>query len=284
MDTVKYIDILEKKKTILQNETEELKSIIEDYPYFQSARALYLKGLKNLNSFNYNKELKITAAYTTDRTLLFNYITSNDFIALNNTIASPVLDTKEEIDVADVAEVVEEIKPQIEVTPEKEEPKVLKNDVKESFLDVIIDTKIESIPESINEAEEKLEIGKPITFTSSENHSFIQWLHLAEKKPIAREEKPKKAEKKKEHIIEKFILNKPKIERLSKDKNVTISVSKNQQDSSLMTETLAKVYLEQKKYENAIQAYRILSLKYPEKSGFFADQIKRIQILQKHKS
>jgi len=50
-----------------------------------------------------------------------------------------------------------------------------------------------------------------------------------------------------------------------------------------MTETLAKVYLEQKKYENAIQAYRILSLKYPEKSGFFADQIKRIQILQKNK-
>lgn len=51
-----------------------------------------------------------------------------------------------------------------------------------------------------------------------------------------------------------------------------------------MTETLAKVYLEQNKYENAIQAYRILSLKYPEKSGFFANQIKRIQILQNYKS
>jgi hypothetical protein len=34
--------------------------------------------------------------------------------------------------------------------------------------------------------------------------------------------------------------------------------------SSLMTETLAKVYLEQKKYK-AIQAYEILILKYPEK-------------------
>ena len=47
-----------------------------------------------------------------------------------------------------------------------------------------------------------------------------------------------------------------------------------------MTETLAKVYLEQNKYENAIKAYKILSLKYPEKSGFFADQIKRIRTLQ----
>ena len=59
---------------------------------------------------------------------------------------------------------------------------------------------------------------------------------------------------------------------------------KNETSNALMTETLAKVYLAQKKYENAIQAYRILSLKYPEKSGFFADQIKRIQILQKNKS
>jgi hypothetical protein len=61
-----------------------------------------------------------------------------------------------------------------------------------------------------------------------------------------------------------------------------VLVSKNETSNSLMTETLAKVYLAQKKYENAIQAYRILSLKYPEKSGFFADQIKRIQILQKN--
>ena len=48
-----------------------------------------------------------------------------------------------------------------------------------------------------------------------------------------------------------------------------------------MTETLAKVYLEQKKYVNAIKAYRILSLKYPEKSSFFATQIKAIKLLDK---
>jgi hypothetical protein len=47
-----------------------------------------------------------------------------------------------------------------------------------------------------------------------------------------------------------------------------------------MTETLARVYLEQKNYDKALQSYKILSLKYPEKSGFFADQIKRIKILQ----
>ena len=40
---------------------------------------MYLKGLKNLDSFKYNNELKITAANTTDRTVLFNYITTSDF-------------------------------------------------------------------------------------------------------------------------------------------------------------------------------------------------------------
>ena len=104
------------------------------------------------------------------------------------------------------------------------------------------------------------------------------------KKPITRAIKSVKKEVEKENIIENFIQNNPKIEPLAKDKNIAVAVAKNKQDAALMTETLAKVYLEQKKYENAMQAYRILSLKYPEKSGFFADQIKKIKKLQKHKS
>ncbi len=60
--------------------TKHLEDIIEEYPYFQAARALHLKGLKNLNSYKYNKALKITAAFTTDRDVLFDFITSKDFL------------------------------------------------------------------------------------------------------------------------------------------------------------------------------------------------------------
>jgi hypothetical protein len=42
---------------------------------FQSARALRLKGLYNENSFKYNFALKVTAAHTNDRTVLFDFIT-----------------------------------------------------------------------------------------------------------------------------------------------------------------------------------------------------------------
>ena len=44
-----------------------------------------------------------------------------------------------------------------------------------------------------------------------------------------------------------------------------------------MTETLAKVYVEQEKYKEAMKAYKILSLKYPEKISLFANQIKDLK-------
>ena len=248
----RFNNLLENKTQIQQLETAELKTVVDKHPYFQSARALYLKGLKNQDSFKYNNELKITAAHTTDRTVLFDFITSKEFI-----------DVKKEIHPQITTKIIEEN--QVNIPTKKP---VITNDI---------------IVVTSEKPEEKLELGKPIPFIKSENYSFNQWLQLSTQKPINRVEKPSKKTSAKEKIIEKFIKTNPKIEPLSKDKAVAIAVAKNEQDSSLMTETLAKVYLEQKKYENAIQAYRILSLKYPEKSGFFADQIKRVQILQKHK-
>ena len=56
---------------------------------------------------------------------------------------------------------------------------------------------------------------------------------------------------------------------------------KDKDDPELITETLAKILTNQKKYKKAIKAYRILSLKYPKKSSFFADHIKKIKKLDK---
>ena len=52
----------------------------------------------------------------------------------------------------------------------------------------------------------------------------------------------------------------------------------------LMTETLAKVFVKQKKFKKAIEAYQILGLKYPEKNSLFANQIKEIKKLKKQKN
>ena len=81
----------------------------------------------------------------------------------------------------------------------------------------------------------------------------------------------------------KFIELNPKIPQAKDTTSIPINIAKsNETPSSIMTETLAQIYLEQKKYTKAIQAYEILILKYPEKSSFFADRIKNIKILQQN--
>ena len=237
MVTEKFISILKNPAILQQEETQALKNLIEEYPYFQSARSLYLKGLKIQNSFKYNNELKVTAAYTTDRAILFDFITASSF----NVLSKPVFQQETQ-----TVALVEEPKSEI--------------------------------------ATNNLAINEPLSFSIAEKHSFGEWLQLSTATPIIRVPLKKEKPISRTSIIDRFIEKNPKIKPVVKEKSINVLVSKNETSNSLMTETLAKVYLAQKKYENAIQAYRILSLKYPEKSGFFADQIKRIQILQKNKS
>lgn len=56
------------------------------------------------------------------------------------------------------------------------------------------------------------------------------------------------------------------------------SINKSISDNdNLTTETLAELYFRQGHNERAIQAYKILSLKYPKKSSLFANRIKYIK-------
>ncbi len=66
-----------------------------------------------------------------------------------------------------------------------------------------------------------------------------------------------------------------------KSKSTELIIKNNQTPTDdLMTETLAKLYLEQKHFNQAIRAYNILRLKYPKKSSLFASEIKKITKLK----
>ena len=59
---------------------------------------------------------------------------------------------------------------------------------------------------------------------------------------------------------------------------IQTNITESTQDNNfLITETLAKIYIEQGHYKRAIQAYEILCLKYPKKSSFFANRIQDIK-------
>ena len=295
MNVSDFIHILQNSNTILSpNQTRELEGIIEEYPYFQAARALHLKGLKNLDSYKYNSALKVTAAHTADRDVLFDYITSKEFI--QNNIADAIAGRGAKLE--DQEAVSEEIQPNpnaASMLSESNEPALPQNltDAEQILNPELFESRtsnkeVEKETEEIKESDSDLNLGKPIPFTKKEKHSFTEWLqltsHTDEPQDTPEVDAMEELERKKKfELLDKFIENNPKIVPKETNPKVNIKESTKIDKNELMTETLAKVYLEQKKYKKAIQAFKILSLKYPEKSGFFADQIQAVKKLQREK-
>jgi tetratricopeptide (TPR) repeat protein len=101
---------------------------------------------------------------------------------------------------------------------------------------------------------------------------------LSKVKKIDRNPKEKPSD-----LIDSFIDNKASISKPKKEvffKAVDVAKQSLIENNDLVTQTLAKVYLEQKHYNKAISAYEKLILKYPEKNSFFANQIKLINKLK----
>ena len=310
MNATEFSRIIQDPQKTTPADTDALASTIGQFPYLQSARAVYLKGLKNNQSTKYNQELKTTAAYTTDRSILFDFITSeafiqneiSQFIKKNIENVRDIDVTIEDISINKSVQIDDALKEQIKNTqdvldPELFQPKIERTKIANFKLD-----KSSPIEESIEvddfetaTPEIVLNIGTPLQFGHDEKHSFNEWLKLARFKPINREEHAEIAKEtentesvknsdkrhKQFELIESFLDKNPKLKPVkSGTKNVNIAEEQMIQPEALMTETLARIYVEQKNYKKALQSYKILSLKYPEKSGFFADQIKAVEHLQ----
>ena len=269
MNLTDYTYLLNKPDAINDRYAATLDNVLSAFPYFQSARVLKLKHLYNQDSFNYNYALKVSAAFTTDRSILFDFITSDSFVSVQKGLYEKKLEELMSMSVIGSEHIVVEANMPV--------------------VDVLEQSILTSIKNATTteeqKAEEKLAVGKPLEFSKNEKHSFQEWLQLSRLKPIVREEIKSSIDedkKKKLDLIDKFIEKNPKITPIAKDATVPVIEVISDDTSHLMTETLARVYLEQKKYSKAIQAYEILILKYPEKSSFFADRISDIKILQQN--
>ena len=307
MNTKDYTYLLNKPYALHERQTTELESILKEFPYLQSARAIYLKGLYNRDSFRYNTELKKTAAYTTDRSVLFDFITSEEFRSIDKNALEEREKAVAEITVVhnivapappvnkleqSIKLLIKEAAPQEEIEETKVSGKAIEEVIaEETFIEKEpFEAEVRAavtVPEPVEEPVKTPQTGSPLDFSESETHSFAEWLQLSKLLPIERDAPiiPPVNEDldKKYSLIDKFIEANPKIVPVKKDTPTPVNTGKfSPETPGLMTETLARVYLEQKKYTKAIQAYEILILKYPEKSAFFANRILEIRNLQQN--
>ena len=234
---------------------------IEKYPYFQLPRFIYTKSLIDQNKDPSNTALNQLSLYTSDRAVLkkgieslFNFTTkSNDLMEESNTTVEDKVDKEVEI-----SETIER-----DIIPHKEPSEAI-------------------IPSSDKTTAEE----KPASDVADLKMSFTEWVvyttdneYTEQTVDIKEEENEKQPLSDKLPIIDRFIAADPKIAQVEKGATNNIANQGDFYSEELMTETLAKLLVKQKKYKKAIKAYKILSLKYPEKNVFFAGRIQDIKNL-----
>lgn len=201
MNVSDYTYLMNKPDAITEKQADALGSVLNEFPYFQSARALRLKGLYNQNSFKYNYALKVTAAHTSDRSVLFDFITSEAFTSIQNDFYEQKLRDLLEITVFD-SEIIspEQIQKAIEIKTDLEEQPA-SDTVKETASSPIETPSITEIEEPIQaqepiKAEEPVIIEEPKTVPEIDPSIFlaIKEAHsVTFEKPVT--EEPKKFQK-----------------------------------------------------------------------------------------
>lgn len=123
----------------------------------------------------------------------------------------------------------------------------------------------------------------PSSFDTPEIHSGAYQLKdkaAIQSEPVVQNTGRSKKRSNKAELIDRFIQSEPAMPKITaipagdiKDLSQETKLDKEE----LFSETLAKIYVKQQLYEKAIATYIKLSLKYPEKSVYFANRIEKIK-------
>ena len=202
---------------------------------------------------------------------------------LDSMIQKPV-EVKPEIAITEEKKMVEEVAP-IELKKEVlEEVKIEEKPIEKSILNTsFLKANVQENPvQTIENQAEKLSAEENNSNVPGFVNTWQSWLKIDRSMVKTPENIPVKVIEKKAEIIDKFIEENPKISQLKEEVNFVVK-EKNDDISHLMTETLAKLYTEQRLYTKAIKAYEILQNKHPEKAEDFKAKIQKIKDLKQGK-
>jgi len=274
-----------------------IQELIDEHPYFQVARLLLLKNLYLTDNIKFESELKRSALYLSDRTRLFELI--HDRYPLP--VPKKTEETKEEN-----KEQKQEKTSSIAVTGSVESVSNYFNvdDVNETLQGGAVEFTFHPDKKNVSEQEpipddqlfEYEKAGNAGYLLNDygfqagldQDHSFFEWLSVVDSHSAAHPSDAKKkepaAKNKTGEIIDKFLSNlqnesKPVVKEGGVNQK-EIKEEDSFDSDDLMTETLANIYVKQGHYERAINIFKKMSLKYPEKSVYFAQQIEKLEKLR----
>ncbi len=315
MNREEFIQLMNHPELLDKSSVDEMRELVDEFPYFQSGHLLFLKNLHLLDNIRFPSQLKVSAAHITDREVLYHLLhekrpettpvekESEPKTVTPDTHQEPsreepmiLIDEDQEI----IHQELEEIDPKRE-TKVAEEGSISSPTISSSMVNDLlnfeysVDSEEPSPPDEKEPAdEEEKQVkgeqesqGKPVVsnITITERFSFAAWLDLVQEKTIHDEmETPAVSsarDKTKDELIDKFLSSDPKIISSEEpdEEQEDISVPSVTEDDGLISDTLARIYVKQGYYSKAIFAYEKLSLKFPEKSSYFASQIEKIQQL-----
>ena len=231
---------------VLDKETlYDLRSIVALHPYYQPARLMMLQNLYILHDPTFDEELRRASVYLTNRNVVFEMIEASHY----------------------------KLKTEDRRTKRQEQ-----TDGNESRTISLIDNFLDSLPED-KEQETQKSRRKP-TDAAIDYVSYLLEIESEE------QEKPQEAPQLKgQMLIDNFIFNEGGKIQLKDEPEFTPVVEDNTTTSTAaegdgyFTETLAKIYIRQGKFEKALEIIRRLNLNYPKKNVYFADQIRFLEKL-----
>lgn len=90
MTLEQMIHYLENPDQLNEKTLVELKEILDEYPYFQSAHLLYVRNLLNEKNFRFGSQLKVAAIHTIDRTVLYRLLNPTQMNSKNKEYISEI--------------------------------------------------------------------------------------------------------------------------------------------------------------------------------------------------
>lgn len=288
----------------------ELKQIITEYPYFQTAHMLYIKSLHSNNSILYAAHLKQTACYANDRTLLFRlmkgkHAAQRPFNVEVDVQTAPVLSAAPE------RLLIPELAVAGALAVERQMAKKRAEEIPTEALSELVLRRLREIDEEHERKADSREVKRSEELAKGESSAAIvpeqdslltklqhgkftphtvEYIHNLEQKiadsdnDFFKSKGDDRVDNMQDKLIDAFLTKQPRIipQKPTNNEEVEDISTKSVEEPEIMTETIAKIYLNQEQYEKAQKIYETLSLKYPQKSIYFADKISQIKELIKN--